>query len=295
MQKCLKLINIDYIIVFISRMEIFRIKEMEKLNLLRKSPEGEGLITVVSKDDPLMEYLTMDIVRLKESGRIDLGEEACELGMVILDGTCTVEGPGISTVTIKARTEPLAGWPHAVYVPAGQHIEIKADGLLNAVVFGTPAEPGEDVRIINPDDLEILDIGEGNWKLEGTFILYDKVPSKRLILGETHIPAGNWCSCPPHSHEKDVSGKETKLEEIYYFRFRPSQGFGFQGIYTLDGKVDEAYMIHDGDTVLVPRGNHPNVAGPGYEMYMLWGMAGPRKEWIPFEDPKHNWIGSVTG
>jgi 5-deoxy-glucuronate isomerase len=45
----------------------------------------------------------------------------------------------------------------------------------------------------------------------------------------------------------------------------------------------------------VPKGMHPNVAGPGYEMYMLWGMAGTTKQWIPFEDPAHNWIGSVRG
>ena len=114
-------------------------------------------------------------------------------------------------------------------------------------------------------------------------------------MGETHIPAGNWSSSPPHSHEKEVPGIETQLEEIYYFRFRPPQGFGFQGVYTLDRELEEAYIIHDGDVVLVPRGMHPNVAGPGYEMYMLWGMAGTGKDWIPFEDPAHNWIGSVRG
>ena len=149
--------------------------------------------------------------------------------------------------------------------------------------------------MIHPENLRVLHIGEGNWALSGTFIIYDKVPSRRLIVGETHIPAGNWCSCPPHSHERDQPGVETRLEEIYYFRFRPKQGFGFQGVYTLDGALNEAYLIRDGDAVLVPRGMHPNVAGPGYEMYMLWGMAGPRKEWIPYEDPAHRWIGSVHG
>jgi 5-deoxy-D-glucuronate isomerase len=28
---------------------------------------------------------------------------------------------------------------------------------------------------------------------------------------------------------------------------------------------------------------------------MLWGMAGTSKNWIPYEDPAHNWIGSVKG
>jgi len=268
---------------------------MSNLNLLRKSPGGRGIVPVVPKDEPLMEFLTMDIIRLGEGESASIGEKTSEIGMVILGGSCSVEQAGAAPVVIKSRTEPLAAWPHAVYVPAGKMITVTASGTFEAAVFGTPAEPGGDIHIISPDDLEILTIGEGNWLLQGTFILYDKVPSRRLILGETHIPAGNWSSCPPHSHEKDIPGKETRLEEIYHFRFRPAQGFGFQGIYTLDGEVDEAYIIRDGDTVLVPRGNHPNVAAPGYEMYMLWGMAGTTKDWIPFEDPDHNWIGSVRG
>ena len=127
-------------------------------------------------------------------------------------------------------------------------------------------------------------------------MLGEESPCYRLILGETHIPGGNWSSYPPHSHSEDIPGKESKLEEIYHFRFKPQHGFGFQGLYTLDDEIDEAYLIRDGDTILVPKGMHPNVAGPGYEMYMLWGMAGPcGKDWIPFEDPDHNWIGSVKG
>ena len=268
---------------------------MGEFDLFRKRPEGKGVISVVPRDEPLMEYLTMDIIRLERGEKTDIGDGDMELGMVILNGSCRLAEGGLDGVEITARTGPFDGWPHAVYIPSGMYLSIEALANFEAVVYGTPAEQGGDIHVIVPDDLEILTIGEGNWKLQGTFILYDNVPSKRLILGETHIPAGNWCSCPPHSHEKDIPGKETKLEEIYYFRFRPSQGFGFQGVYTLDDDVNEAYMIHDGDSVLVPRGNHPNVAGPGYEMYMLWGMAGPGKEWIPYEDPDHNWIGSVKG
>jgi 5-deoxy-glucuronate isomerase len=268
---------------------------MGRKEFFRRAKSGEGVQTIVQVDDPEMDFVNMDLLRAKAGERFKFGAQDRELGIVVLGGTCLVEWEGADPVELEARSEPLAGWPHAVYVPAGRQVVVEARGPLEAAIFGAPAEEGEDVLLIRPNDVEVLKIGEGNWYLEGTFIIYDKIPSKRLIVGETHIPAGNWCSSPPHSHDEDAPGVQTKLEEIYYFRFRPSQGFGFQGLYTLDGDLDEAYIIRDGDVVLVPRGMHPNVAGPGYEMYMLWGMAGPRKEWVPFEDPAHNWLGSVLG
>ena len=268
---------------------------MGKPELFRRAQGGQGLLTIVPKDDPEMEFASMDLLRLKDGEQFDLGEADRELGLVVLSGSCSVSWKGAEAIELAGRTEPLADWPHAVYVPAGKRLTVEAQGALEMAVFGAPAEKGKEIRIVYPHDLEILKIGEGNWYLEGTFVIYDNVPSKRLIVGETHIPAGNWCSSPPHSHDKDEPGVQTRLEEIYYFRFRPPQGFGFQGLYTLDGGLDEAYIIRDGDVVLVPRGMHPNVAGPGYEMYMLWGMAGTTKEWIPFEDPAHNWLGSVLG
>jgi 5-deoxy-glucuronate isomerase len=263
--------------------------------LLRKSRVGNGLVTVVPERDKVMKYVSMDLIFQNEGQEITLGSPRRELGVVILGGQCEVSWDGAAPVRMNARMSPLEGWPHAVYIPAGRQIRLKALSKLEAAVFGAPADQGEKVQIIAPEDIKILRIGNGNWYLEGTFIIYDTIPSKRLIVGETHIPAGNWSSSPPHSHDKNVTGKETQLEEIYYFRFRPPQGFGFQGVYTLDRELEEAYIIHDGDVVLVPRGMHPNVAGPGYEMYMLWGMAGTSKDWIPFEDPAHNWIGSVRG
>lgn len=254
-----------------------------------------GLQTVVAAQDPTMQYVNMDLLHLVDGERWELGQDDRELGGVILNGSAAVQWAGAAPQVLQARAEPLAGWPHAVYIPAGARVTVTAHGPLHMAIFGTPAQPGGEPLVICPEDVEVLKIGKGNWYLEGTFIIGDKVPSQRLIVGETHIPAGNWCSSPPHSHDTNEPGKQTRLEEIYYFRFRPSQGFGFQGLYTLDGTLNEAYILHDGDVILVPKGMHPNVAGPGYEMYMLWGMAGTTKEWIPFEDPAHNWIGSVRG
>ena len=82
----------------------------------------------------------------------------------------------------------------------------------------------------------------------------------------------------------------TYLEEVYYHRLNPAQGFGFQRVYTEDGSLDEAIAVKDGDVVLVPRGHHPAGVPYGYEMYYLNVMAGPLRKWRFKNDPEHDWI-----
>ena len=71
---------------------------------------------------------------------------------------------------------------------------------------------------------------------------------------EVITPPGNWSSYPPHKHDRDVFPNETLLEESYYHRFEPKQGYGVQRVYTDDRSLDETLAIHDRDVVLVPRG-----------------------------------------
>jgi len=88
---------------------------------------------------------------------------------------------------------------------------------------------------------------------------------------------------------------EVKQEEIYYFRVDPPQGFGFQRIYTSDGSLDEAYVVRDGDTVIIPRGYHPVAAAPGYSLYYLWMIAGTQRIMRPRDDPAHAWVKQSEG
>ena len=82
----------------------------------------------------------------------------------------------------------------------------------------------------------------------------------------------------------------TYLEETYYHRLNPSQGFGVQRVYTEDGSLDETMAVKDGDVVLVPKGHQPCAAPYGYEMYYLNVMAGPLRKWRFKNDPDHDWI-----
>ena len=83
---------------------------------------------------------------------------------------------------------------------------------------------------------------------------------------------------------------ESCLEETYYHRLKPAQGFAFQRVYTDDRSLDETLTISDGDVVLVPRGYHPVGAPHGYDLYYLNVMAGPKRVWRFHNDPAHEWL-----
>lgn len=256
-------------------------------------PDGYGSLMVVPPDNTGMEYVHMEYLRLQKGQRVSVGRKDRELGVLLMGGDFTVSSGGLQQA-IRGRKDAFDGLPHCVYIPAGKTAELTANSDFEAAVYGTPTEAKGEVSIITPDDITVLHIGQGEWEIHGYFVINSEFPAQKLIIGETQIPAGHWCSVPCHSHEKEVPGKESRLEEIYMFQFKPGQGFGFQGLYNDDLTLDEAYFIRTNDVILVPRGYHPNVAGPGYEMRMFWGMGGSSRYWIPYEDPKHKWIGQDT-
>ena len=103
-------------------------------------------------------------------------------------------------------------------------------------------------------------------------------------------PGGHWSSYPPHKHDRDALPDESALEETYYHRLKPAQGFAFQRIYTDDRTLDETITVADGDVTMVPRGYHPCAAPHGYDLYYLNVMAGPRRIWRFHNDPAHEWM-----
>jgi 5-deoxy-glucuronate isomerase len=60
---------------------------------------------------------------------------------------------------------------------------------------------------------------------------------------EVFTPAGNWSSYPSHRHDEDDFPRMTYLEETYYHRLNPPQGFGVQRVYTEDGSLDEVMAV----------------------------------------------------
>ena len=70
--------------------------------------------------------------------------------------------------------------------------------------------------IATPTDVVVNPRGRGNYTREVHDIFVRDPHVRRLMVGETFNPPGNWSSYPPHKH--DGRNGEPALEEVYYFR-----------------------------------------------------------------------------
>ncbi len=133
--------------------------------------------------------------------------------------------------------------------------------------------------------------GQGtNTRYVCDILMGDNPAADRLLVVEVITPASHSSSYPPHKHDRDAAPDETSLEETYYHRIDPPQGFAFQRVYTDDRSLDEACAVENHDVVMVPRGYHPVVAPHGYNLYYLNVMAGPSRAWAFRNDPAHEWM-----
>ncbi|MEM0381530.1 MAG: 5-deoxy-glucuronate isomerase [Nitrososphaerota archaeon] len=86
----------------------------------------------------------------------------------------------------------------------------------------------------------------------------------RFLAGYTEGVGGSWTSYPPHRHD----GKP----EAYIF-YGMAPGFGVQLL--MDDEGEDAYIVRDGDVVLIERGYHPNVGTSLSGIKYAWVIAAP--------------------
>ena len=175
----------------------------------------------------------------------------------------------------------------ALYLPPRVNLSVTAHSPLEAIIVATPAEPGGLPILVSADQIRVQQRGRENYYREVHDVFVDDASVKRLLVGETFNPPGNWSSYPPHKH--DGKDGEPRLEEVYHYRVDPVQGFGHQSVYTADGE-SVTHLVKDGDAVLIPYGYHPVSAAPGYRLYYLWALAGEKRALAVHEDPQHSWI-----
>jgi len=180
--------------------------------------------------------------------------------------------------------------PYAAYVPAGESVTVTAHTEAEVAVASAPGSDRLPARLIEPAATTASVRGAGLNTRYVRDILPQTEPADRLLVVEVRTPSGHSSSYPPHKHDTDDLPAESSLEETYYHRLNPAQGFAFQRVYTDDRSLDESLAVEDHDVVLVPRGYHPVVVPYGYESYYLNVMAGPTREWHFRNDPAHEWM-----
>ena len=252
---------------------LYRIRRIEGLQQLQKRGERGA------------RELTSSRLRLAPGASYRYQIAGEETVLVLQEGKGTFVTPE-ATWTLSRRNvfEERAS---AVYLPPGTTLTVTAETQLEAILVSTPAPAGGHAHATGPDGVEVNARGKGNYSREVHNVFVTDPHAKRIMVGETINPPGNWSSYPPHKH--DGKDGEPVLEEVYYYRISPPQGFGQQLMYTNDGECT-THTVRDGDAVLLPYGYHPVSAPPGYKVYYLWAMAGGERKLALHEDPAHTWI-----
>ncbi len=146
------------------------------------------------------------------------------------------------------RMSPFEGKPWSVYVPEGSDWSVTADTDLELAVCSAPGLGGGlPVRVIAPDDLGQEIRGKGTNTRYVTNILPEGKPADSLLVVEVITPGGHTSSYPPHKHDQDNLPAESYLEETYYHRLNPPQGFAFQRVYTDADRRRSRARRGDGD------------------------------------------------
>lgn len=222
------------------------------------------------------------------SGRLDT-EEAI---LVVVEGKAAIEAAGRDWGVLGDRMDVFERTPpHALYVPPGSAWTARAETALTLAVCKAPAKGGRPARRLGPDGITLTQRGSGsNTRWINNIAMEAEDVADSLLVTEVFTPAGNWSSYPSHRHDEDRYPEITYLEETYYHRLNPPQGFAVQRVYTEDGELDETMAVKNHDLVLVPRGHHPCGAVHGYDLYYLNVMAGPLRKWRFVADPDHAWL-----
>jgi len=211
-----------------------------------------------------------------------------ELCLVFLGGDASVKVGG-ETWQVRGRRGVFSGLPYSVYLPPDVAYSVHADGGLVVALGSAPAEGRLPPRLITPEDVKVEMRGGHNVTRQITHIL-DPGDAEHLLCVEVYTPSGNWSSYPPHKHDVQNPPHEVDLEEVYYYRMHPEDGWAMQRLYTDDRRLDERLLAQHGDSVLVREGYHPVVAAPGYDCYYLNFLAGETPSWVARDEPQLAWV-----
>ena len=259
---------------------------------LRIRPKGTtGKVHDVTPASAGWTYVGFALHKLAE-GEVTGGESgAQELCLVLVGGKARISVNGVDFGILGERMNPFEGAPWAVYVPQGSDWVLDAATAVELAVCAAPGGGDHEARVIAPGTHPRITRGRGaNVRHVHNIMPEDDGAAHSLLVVEVITPQGNTSSYPPHKHDQDNLPHESLLEETYFHRLNPPQGFAMQRVYTDDRSLDEALVIEDGDVTLVPRGYHPVATTAGYDLYYLNVMAGPKRVWKFHNAPEHEWL-----
>lgn len=260
--------------------------------LLRKPFGTHGKVHDITPASAGWRHVGFGLYRLRPGETAAEATGMTEVILVMVEGKAAIHAAGQDWGTLGERMDVFEKTaPHSLYVPPGQDWRVEAVTDCVIAVCAAPGKGSHPARRLGTEGNTLIPRGTGcNARFINNIAMEAEDVCDSLLVTEVYTPAGNWSSYPSHRHDEDDFPRITYLEETYYHRLNPAQGFAFQRVYTDDGSLDETMAVKDGDVTLVPRGHHPCGAPHGFELYYLNVMAGPRRNWRFVAAPEVEWL-----
>ncbi len=267
-------------------------------------PDKDGRTQHITPATAHWQFVGFSAYILKPKQSVTIKGDINEVCVVIVAGVATVTTAIDSFSQLGDRSCPFEKYdgayikPYAVYIPGATDFTITGDTTCEIAICKAPdtSLKGESnslvSRVIVPSEIGAETRGKGQNVRCVHNILPEWEPAHSLLVVEVFTNEGNTSSYPSHKHDQDNLPDESLLEETYYHRLHPPQGFCMQRVYTDDRDLDECMAVYNKDVVMVPRGYHPVATIAGYDSYYLNVMAGPTKIWKFHMEADHDWIHS---
>ena len=280
-------------------------KQYDVNSLVVHSGNANNPEVVVELSPKLAGWKTLDfqVRRLKKGSQWSQQFEQTENAIVMLSGTADMHTDHGDWEGVGARASVFSGLPYALYVPMKTSLSVTAQTDCEFAIASTPATEPFPAKLISPADVTVEIRGGDHATRQINNIIPPGFACQHLVVVEVYTPGGNWSSYPPHKHDNrriDTDGTllEADLDEIYYYKIDPPDGYAIQRIYTDDtsplqkaGKgFDVPVLIKNNDIALVPEGYHPVSSPPGYTTYYLNILAGSDQVLTSKDDPIYAWI-----
>ncbi len=254
--------------------------------------------SVVDGDSPGWTHTGIHVAALDEDAVV-LEAADRERIVVPLSGSFRVDHEG-STTVLGGRDSVFDGPCDVLFVGSGNQLTITGSGRVAVAEARTSVRKPSRYLARDEVPVELRGAGRDSRQIHN-FGTPDSLDAGALLACEVITPAGNWSSHPGHKHDEPIPGRETELEEIYYFEAAPARGsgaparadaFGSFATYSSGaGEIETRALVRTGDVALVPYGYHgPAAAAPEYDLYYLNVMAGPERAWLFSDDPNQAWI-----
>ena len=236
---------------------------------------------IVDVDHDLVPLNYFNIVKLKKGESFGYAVPGYETCIVPATGLIDVAVAGFEAKALGGRgVDVWDGEPEGVYVPTGAEARFSClSDSAEIFVAGAKYDEVREPFAVRADEIDLVQYGSDDTKTHRKIkhILGQKQADRvgRLLVSELFtVGAGGWSGFPSHKHDTDRLPDETRHDETYNFRFRPSYGSGLQMLQRVDNEPGDAFHIVDGSTMLIDKGYHPCCALPGYEMYYFTILGG---------------------